>query len=126
VSYRQKYGIVNYKLRFQTNLSFPNAVLIAHNSALGLVRHLLSGENMTKKKTDFSHFEQSIAELEQIVQQLEQGDLSLDQALQQFERGIELSRTSQQQLQSAQQKVQLLVQEGGQDKLEPFVTSEGD
>ncbi len=47
---------------------------------------------MTKKKTDFSHFEQSIAELEQIVQQLEQGDLSLDQALQQFERGIELSR----------------------------------
>ena len=56
---------------------------------------------MTKKKTDFSHFEQSIAELEQIVQQLEQGDLSLDQALHQFERGIELSRTSQQQLQAA-------------------------
>lgn len=81
---------------------------------------------MTKKKTDFSHFEQSIAELEQIVQQLEQGDLSLDQALQQFERGIELSRTSQQQLQAAQQKVQLLIQDSGQDQLEPFVTSEGD
>ena len=81
---------------------------------------------MTKKKTDFSHFEQRSAELEQMVQQLEQGDLSLDQALQQFERGIELSRTSQQQLQSAQQKVQLLVQEGGQDKLEPFVTTEGE
>ncbi|RVT45859.1 exodeoxyribonuclease VII small subunit [Rheinheimera sediminis] len=81
---------------------------------------------MTKKKTDFSHFEQSIAELELIVQQLEQGDLSLDQALQQFERGIELSRTSQQQLQTAHQKVQLLVQNAGQDQLEPFVTSEGE
>lgn len=81
---------------------------------------------MTKKKTDFSHFEQSIAELEHIVQQLEQGDLSLDQALQQFERGIELSRTSQQQLQAAQQKVQLLVQDAGQDHLEAFVTNEGE
>ena len=81
---------------------------------------------MTKKKTDFSHFEQSIAELEQIVQQLEQGDLSLDQALQQFERGIALSRTSQQQLQAAQQKVQLLVQDAGQDHLEPFVANEGE
>ena len=81
---------------------------------------------MTKKKSDFSHFEQGIAELEQIVQQLEQGDLSLDQALQQFERGIQLARTSQQQLQAAQQKVQLLVQESGHDQLEPFVENVGE
>ena len=81
---------------------------------------------MSKKQANPQQFEQMIAELETIVQQLEQGDLSLDQALQQFERGIELSRTSQQQLQSAQQKVQLLVQDAGQDHLEPFVANEGE
>ena len=81
---------------------------------------------MSKKQPEPQQFEQNLRELENIVQQLEQGDLSLDQALQQFERGIELSRTSQQQLQSAQQRVQLLVQDSGQDQLEPFVTTEGE
>ena len=56
---------------------------------------------MSKKQANPQQFEQMIAELEIIVQQLEQGDLSLDDALAQFERGIALTRASQQQLRSA-------------------------
>lgn len=79
---------------------------------------------MTKKKTDFSQFEQGLTELETIVQQLEQGDLQLDQALSQFERGITLVRQSQQQLQAAQQKVQILLDQQGTDVLAPFSAQE--
>lgn len=54
-------------------------------------------------------FEQSMAELEQLVQQLEQGELPLDQALAHFERGIQLTRQCQQQLEQAEQKVKVLL-----------------
>ena len=36
-------------------------------------------------------FEQSIAELEEIVEQLENGDVTLDESLGLFEKGIKLS-----------------------------------
>ena len=81
---------------------------------------------MSRKKADLSQFEQSLSELEQIVQQLEHGDLSLDQALQQFERGITLARHSQQLLQGAEQKVQLLMQQQQQESLLPFDAEQGD
>lgn len=54
-------------------------------------------------------FEQSLAELEQLVQQLEAGDLSLEDALQQFERGVQLTKQCQQALSAAEQKVQVLL-----------------
>ncbi len=60
------------------------------------------------KKPDNLSFEASLAELEQIVQQLEQGDVPLEQALQQFERGIALVRASQSKLQNAEQQVAIL------------------
>lgn len=81
---------------------------------------------MSRKKADLSQFEQSLSELEQIVQQLEHGELSLDQALQQFERGITLARHSQQLLQGAEQKVQLLMQQQQQESLLPFDADQGD
>lgn len=81
---------------------------------------------MSRKKADLSQFEQSLSELEQIVQQLEHGELSLDQALQQFERGITLARHSQQLLQGAEQKVQLLMQQQKQESLLPFDADQGD
>lgn len=81
---------------------------------------------MSRKKADLSQFEQSLSELEQIVQQLEHGELSLDQALQQFERGITLARHSQQLLQGAEQKVQLLMQQQQQESLLPFDAERGD
>ena len=75
---------------------------------------------MSKKATADSSFEQNIAELEAIVQKLEHGELALDDALQQFERGVALARLSQQQLQQAEQKVQILLQQGSGEQLQPF------
>jgi exodeoxyribonuclease VII small subunit len=81
---------------------------------------------MSKKQANPQQFEQMIAELESIVQQLEQGDLSLDDALAQFERGIALTRASQQQLQAAEQKVQILLQPNAQEKLTAFDNPAGE
>ena len=54
-------------------------------------------------------FEQSLEELEALVQQLESGDLSLDDSLKQFKRGVELTRQCQQVLDQAQQVVEKLL-----------------
>jgi len=59
--------------------------------------------------------EKSLADLEQIVNTLEEGDLPLEKALKQFEKGIKLSRDCQTALTSAEQKVQILINEAPQD-----------
>lgn len=74
---------------------------------------------MPKKKTTVS-FEVSLAELEQLVNQLEQGDISLEESLQAFERGINLTRSCQAALQEAEQKVNILLEKNGTQTLEPF------
>lgn len=75
---------------------------------------------MATKKIENMSFEASLDELESIVTQLEQGDLALDKALSQFERGIGLARNSQQKLQGAQQKVDILMANNGDATLTPF------
>ena len=74
---------------------------------------------MPKKKTT-TLFEDSLAELEQLVSQLEQGDISLEESLKSFERGVTLTRTCQKALQEAEQKVQILIEKNGTQTLEPF------
>lgn len=54
------------------------------------------------------HFENSIAELEDIVKQLEKGDLPLEDSLKQFEKGITLARKCQEVLNQAEQKIEIL------------------
>ncbi len=80
---------------------------------------------MSKKQAESAQFEDNIRELTEIVRQLEQGELSLEQALAFFERGVVLSRLSQQQLQAAEQKVQLLVQQAQGEQQVPFQTDSG-
>ena len=70
------------------------------------------------KKAKALNFEATMQELEQVVNALEQGDLNLDDALKQFEKGISLVRSSQKELEQAQQKVSLLMQES--EELTPF------
>jgi exodeoxyribonuclease VII small subunit len=65
-------------------------------------------------------FEQSLEELEKLVERLERGDLPLEEALKTFERGVELARTCQAALKSAQQKVEILQKRSGQAEIEPF------
>lgn len=62
-------------------------------------------------------FEQALEELESLVNELEHGELPLEKSLEKFEKAIQLARTSQQQLQQAEQKVTTLMaaQEGSAD-----------
>jgi len=71
------------------------------------------------KKSSF-HFEKSLAELEKLVQQMEQGELSLEDSLKHFEKGVQLTRSCQQALQEAEQKVAILLEKNDQTSLEKF------
>ncbi len=71
-------------------------------------------------KTPTPTFEESLSELEAIVNEMENGDLPLHTALEKFERGIKLSRQSQQSLEQAEQKVKILLSEQGQETLTPL------
>lgn len=66
------------------------------------------------------NFEESLAELEQLVERMEQGNLPLDESLKLFERGIQLTRGCQKSLQEAEQKVRILMEENGEPTLKPF------
>jgi exodeoxyribonuclease VII small subunit len=61
------------------------------------------------KKNSMPDFEAALAELEKLVEKMESGDQSLEDALQSFQRGIELTRTCQQALKNAEQRVEKLV-----------------
>ncbi len=74
---------------------------------------------MTRKKNT-TLFEDSLEELEELVEQMEQGELSLEDSLKSFERGVKLTSTCQKALQDAEQKVQILIEKNGKQKLEPF------
>ena len=74
---------------------------------------------MVKKKLEFN-FEQTLAELEAIVEQMERGDLGLEESIRNFERGITLTRACQKALTEAEQKVQILLQENGAEVLTDF------
>ncbi len=69
-------------------------------------------------------FEESLVELEGIVEKLEKGQLSLDESLMLFEKGIKLVRECNTKLKSAQQKVEQLIEENGALRTEPFEAEE--
>ncbi|PCH96499.1 MAG: exodeoxyribonuclease VII small subunit [Gammaproteobacteria bacterium] len=75
---------------------------------------------MAKKKLENLSFEESLGELDTIVQSLEQGELSLEESMALFERGLNLSQVSQTKLQAAEQKVKILLDENGQSQLKDF------
>tara|TARA_B100000767_G_scaffold209950_1_gene196945 strand:- start:776 stop:1021 length:246 start_codon:yes stop_codon:yes gene_type:complete len=77
---------------------------------------------MTINQTDSAfNFEDSLAELETLVQQMEQGDLTLEDSLAAFERGISLTRGCQSALAQAEQKVNVLMQDSqGKVVEQPF------
>ena len=72
------------------------------------------------KKTNSINFEKTLAELEQLVEKMEGGDLSLEESLKYFERGILLTKTCQQALSEAEQKVRILLEKDGKSELKPF------
>jgi len=79
---------------------------------------------MAKKKLENLSFEESLTELDTIVQNLEQGELSLEESMALFERGLNLSQVSQTKLQAAEQKVKILLEKNGEQQLSDFNLSE--
>jgi exodeoxyribonuclease VII small subunit len=76
-----------------------------------------------KKKADFN-FETSMLELEQIVDEIEQGSLSLEQAMAQFEKGVKITRECHTALQTAEQKIKILLEKQGKFELADFASDE--
>ena len=72
--------------------------------------------NMAKKPSEQT-FESSLAEINTVIEKMEHGDLSLEQSLNHFERGIKLIKHAQKILQEAEQKVQILMKNNGDEKL---------
>jgi exodeoxyribonuclease VII small subunit len=62
----------------------------------------------TNEASEFN-FEQSLKELEQLVEKMRKGDVPLDESLKLFEKGITLVRTCHTRLESAEKKVELLI-----------------
>ena len=56
--------------------------------------------------------EESIKELEKIVKTLEDGEPSLDESLKNFEKGITLIKVCQKELESAENKIKELTEDG--------------
>ncbi|MCH8116810.1 MAG: exodeoxyribonuclease VII small subunit [Proteobacteria bacterium] len=74
---------------------------------------------MSAKKS--LNLEKSLADLENLVEELESGDLPLETAMKKFEEGIKLTRGCQTALKEAEQKVEILLQSaGGEESLEDF------
>jgi exodeoxyribonuclease VII small subunit len=78
------------------------------------------------KSEKLPDFEQSLLELEALVTKLEQGDVPLEDALATFERGVALTRQCQTALRTAQQKVEVLLNRGGEETVEPFSDADDD
>jgi len=74
---------------------------------------------MARKKAT-PDFEQSLGELQTLVERLETGELTLEESLAAFEQGIRLTRECQSSLSQAEQKVRLLLERDGEIDDAPF------
>lgn len=80
---------------------------------------------MTKKPSSLPDLENSLQEINSIIEKMEQGELNLEQSLSFFERGVMLVTHSQKILGDAEHKVQMLMQNNNnEEKLEPFEIKE--
>jgi len=79
---------------------------------------------MARKQQEALAFEKSLKELEALVAKMEQGNLSLEESLRDFERGVQLTRACQQALKEAEQKVEILLKNTGQEDIAPFASED--
>ena len=69
---------------------------------------------------DDTSFEESLDELEALVDRLERGQLLLDESLELFKRGMKLARICNRKLSKAERKIELLIEENGSLKTVTF------
>lgn len=65
---------------------------------------------MEKNENELS-FEETMQELEKIVQELEKGNLNLDESINKFEEGMKLSKNASNYLEEAEKKITVLVKD---------------
>jgi exodeoxyribonuclease VII small subunit len=65
-------------------------------------------------------FEQSLDQLEKLVEKMEHGDMSLEESLGAYERGVALYRSCQQALEQAELRVRLLTDPDAPEQATPF------
>ena len=58
------------------------------------------------------NFEETMQELEKIVQELEKGDMNLDDSINKFEEGMKLSQSASDYLEKAEKKITVLINDG--------------
>ena len=66
---------------------------------------------MAKNESTEHNFEQALAELEDVVEQLESGALPLDDSLAAFEKGVGLVKFCNQKLNEVEKKVEVLLKD---------------
>ncbi|WP_406660936.1 exodeoxyribonuclease VII small subunit [Methanolobus sp. ZRKC3] len=72
------------------------------------------------ENNDDVSFEDSLDELESLVDKLERGQLTLDESLGTFERGMKLARACNKKLSEAERKIEILIEEDGKVRSEDF------
>ena len=76
-------------------------------------------------REDGPKFEAAMARLEEIVHALESGNLSLDDSLRVLEEGTGLLRFCTRRLEDAERRIEILMQDEGETRAEPFRWEEG-
>ncbi|MBN2109875.1 MAG: exodeoxyribonuclease VII small subunit [Methanosarcinaceae archaeon] len=69
-------------------------------------------------------FEQSLEELESLVDRLERGQLLLDESLELFEQGMKLARMCNRKLSRAERKIKVLIEENGRLRTDDLIEDE--
>lgn len=69
-------------------------------------------------------FEEALKRLEEVVQKLEDGDVPLEEAIDLFQEGMALSKRCSQQLDKAEQRIEMLMEENGEWTKKPFAPEE--
>ena len=67
------------------------------------------------------NFEESMQKLETIANELEKGNLSLDESVNKFEEGMKLSKKCNDFLESAENKITILINNGNEMAEEDFI-----
>lgn len=78
-----------------------------------------------KKTAPPETYDALMQRLQSVVERLETGELSLEDSLREFEDGIRLVRKGEELLTRAEQRIEELLSEGGQDKAVPLEASNG-
>lgn len=95
----------------ESRCSIHNSFLMFH--IYKVIGTSMSEDGAKRAKSRGFKFDQSLGELEALVEQLESGELGLEEALKLFEKGVKLTRNCQQALDNAQQKVETLIAQSG-------------